>query len=164
MTCLQGNAALRVALAALSQGQWDKAVEQLAYAFTLYTDLARRLDTYYGLLMADLPRGRKVHSELPDLEQSSTRAARLLAEAFTRLPGSFSRQMRTGLAGLLVASGQVAYARRELAQSRQYFLRAIMMDPRVALTGQSVAFLLKSLSSPEVLDRLSQIKRAKIPG
>jgi hypothetical protein len=142
---LQGNAELRVAIASLNRCHGDKAIDHLTLAFTIYPSLVSNLDTYYGLLMADLPRGMKASNELNNLDQAEARTAVLLNEVFSRRSDNLYQLRHAGIAGLLVASGQIAYTRRELTRAQRYFLQAAKTDLKIALSGRSIEFIFKSI-------------------
>jgi hypothetical protein len=158
---LLGNAFLRTSIAALSRDQWDKAARYLTDAFTTCPELIGRLDSYYGLLMAGLPRGRKHFTELTDHNKAHDRAKKLIGDAFSRMEGYHNREQRISLASLHIASGQLAYARRDLSQARQYFLQAVNTDFHVMCTGKNPAFLFKSFLKPELLDQLRVLNRRR---
>jgi hypothetical protein len=159
MSQLLGNAYLRTSIAALTGDQWDKAARYLIDAFTTCPELIGRLDSYYGLLMAELPRGKKHFTELTDLNNARDRAEKLIGNAFSRMEGFHNREQRISLANLHVASGQLAYARRDLSQARLYFLQALITDFRVLCTGQNLGSFFKSFLKPGLLDQLRKLNR-----
>ncbi len=155
---LQGNAELRVAIASLNRCHCDKVIEHLTSAFTIHPSLVSKLDTYYELLMAGLPRGKKISSELNNLNQAVSQAALILTELFSKQSNSFSRLYPASMASLLVASGQIAYPRREMTLARRYFLQSLKTNLWVSTAGHSLTFLLKSFLAPSVLSRIHHFK------
>jgi glycosyltransferase involved in cell wall biosynthesis len=154
---LLGNAALRISVSAVSQREWEKGAEHLAQAFTVYPGVIHKLSTYYSLLMAELPRGRKTPGELKNLDQVLNQLRNMITDTLLRLPNRDTNVSRSIYRGLYYAAGQIAFAQHNQISARSYLFSAVQVDQGLVLDREFIGFLAKSLLPIAVLNRLRLI-------
>ncbi|NOZ28730.1 MAG: glycosyltransferase [Chloroflexi bacterium] len=158
-----GGLYLNMALAHLQQGHRLQAQEYLRRAFTVYPQLASKLDAFYEIGCAHQPPGfHGVFSHL-DLNRSVQDMLGSLQAVFEDdvLPTELQRIRSEAYGHAYLALGLLAYGCRHMGQTRGFLLRAIMAYPPVALRHrQVVSKFLKSLLGRRLLDALKEQRAA----
>jgi glycosyltransferase involved in cell wall biosynthesis len=159
-----GRAYLGSCVEYLQYGDKDRAYECFYKMANICPDLLVEVDTYYQLGCSDQPKGRMGDLSSLDIKLSSATLLGMMKKMYADEDASNSVKYpeRASYAKAYHSLGMLAYNGREFAESRQFFLLAILNDFKLLFNNKVVTLWVKSWLNPKVVDWLKDFRQRMV--
>jgi hypothetical protein len=149
-----GYSHVRAAIESLQVGNLGKTSCYLREAFIAFPQLARDFDVFYKLALGDQPMGFRGDFSTIDLKRNAQFLIALL-DSFMDDPevaAESGAYRNTIYANAYLALGLLHYGARQFGEARRFLLRAMAIEPGVALKKNGLSTLAKSLIGPRAVE------------
>lgn len=156
-----GRAYLGSCIEYLQYGDGDRAYECFQKMANICPDLLVEVDTYYQLGCGDQPKGCMGDLRSLNVKRNSAPLLKMLESLYVDAGTSnvVRRLERSSYAKAYYSLGLLAYGTREFREVHNFFLRAVLNNPKLLFKWLFVSLGIKSLFNPKMVDWLKSLRQ-----